>query len=169
MSKAAYDRTPDYYVITRALANFERSLISNSSYFDQYHFEGQKDALTDAQKRGLELFYSEKTNCNKCHSGPNFTNFAFENNGLYDNYPDEGRRRLTDLDSDEGLFKVASLRNVEVTGPYMHDGSMNTLSDVIDHYNTGGKNHPNKSAIIRPLNLTTQEKEGLVSLPFVIN
>ena len=163
MSKAAYDRTPDYYVITRALANFERSLISNSSYFDQYHFEGQKDALTDAQKRGLELFYSEKTNCFKCHSGPNFTNFAFENNGLYDNYPDEGRRRLTDLDSDEGLFKVASLRNVEVTGPYMHDGSMNTLSDVIDHYNTGGKNHPNKSAIIRPLNLTTQEKEDLLA------
>ncbi len=163
MSKAAYNRTPDYYVITRALANFERTLISNSSYFDQYHFEGQKDALTDTQKRGLELFYSEKTNCFKCHSGPNFTNYAFENNGLYDNYSDEGRRRLTDLDSDEGLFKVASLRNIEVTGPYMHDGSIKTLSEVIEHYNSGGKNHPNKSAIIRPLDLTRQEKEDLLA------
>lgn len=163
MSQAAYDRAPDYYVITRALANFERSLISNSSYFDQYHFDAQKDALTDAQKRGLELFYSEKTNCFKCHSGPNFTNYAFENNGLYTKYPDEGRRRLTDLDSDESLFKVSSLRNVEVTGPYMHDGSMKTLSDVIDHYNSGGKDHPNKSAIIQPLNLTTQQKEDLLA------
>ena len=163
MSKAAYDRVPDYYVITRALANFERSLISNSSYFDQYHFDAQTDALTNAQERGLELFYSEKTNCFKCHNGPNFTNYAFESNGLYDNYPDEGRRRLTKLDSDEGLFKVASLRNVEVTEPYMHDGSLKTLSEVIEHYNSGGKDHPNKSTIIRPLILTTQEKEDLLA------
>lgn len=163
MSQAAYDRTPDYYVITRAIANFERSLISNSSYFDQYHYEGQEDALTDAQKRGLGLFYSEKTNCFKCHGGPNFTNYSFENNGLYEDYSDQGRRRLTDLDSDEGLFKVPSLRNVEVTGPFMHDGSMITLSEVIDHYNSGGENHPNKSSIIRPLHLTTQEKKDLVA------
>lgn len=163
MSKAAYNRMPDYYVITRALANFERSLISNSSYFDQYHFDAQQEALSKAQVRGLKLFYSEKTNCFKCHSGPNFTNYAFESNGLYDNYSDEGRRRLTGLDSDEGLFKVASLRNVEVTGPYMHDGSLQTLSDVIELYNSGGKNHINKSTIIRPLNLTIQEKQDLLA------
>ena len=163
MSKKAYNRAPDYYVITRALANFERSLISNFSSFDQYHFGAQSDAITTAQKRGLELFYSEKTNCFKCHGGPNFTNYAFESNGLYDRYPDKGRRRLTELDSDEGLFKVASLRNVEVTGPYMHDGSMSSLSKVIEHYNSGGRDHLNKSTEIRPLNLTNQEKEDLLA------
>ncbi|MGB0850901.1 MAG: cytochrome-c peroxidase [Bacteroidia bacterium] len=163
MSKAAYDRVPDYYVVTRALANFERSLISSSSYFDQYLYDGQTDALTQSQKRGLELFYGEKTNCFKCHSGSNFTNYAFENNGLYDNYLDEGRRRLTGLASDEALFKVASLRNVEVTGPYMHDGSITTLPEVIEHYNSGGKNHLNKSIFIKPLNLTVQDKEDLLA------
>jgi cytochrome c peroxidase len=163
MSKAAYKRAPDYYVITRALANFERSLISNSSHFDQYHYYAQSDALTNAQERGLELFYSEKTNCFKCHGGPNFTNYTFDNNGLHDPYADEGRRRLTGLDSDEGLFKVASLRNIEVTGPYMHDGSIESLTEVIEHYNLGGEDHPNKSTVIHPLNLTTQEKEDLLA------
>lgn len=163
MSLKAYDRMPDYYVITRALANFERSFISDKSYFDQYHFDAQTDALSNSQKRGMSLFYSEKTNCSKCHSGPNFTDYSFENNGLYKNYNDEGRRRLTDLDSDEGLFKVASLRNVEVTGPYMHDGSVEALSEVIEHYNSGGKDHPNKSKLIHSLNLTNKEKEDLLA------
>lgn len=163
MSQKAYNRAPDYYVITRALANFERSLISDNSYFDQYHFDAQTDALSNSQKRGMALFYSEKTNCSKCHSGPNFTDYSFENNGLYEIYPDEGRRRLTQLDADEGLFKVSSLRNVEVTGPYMHDGSINTLAEVIEHYNSGGKDHPNKSKFIRSLNLTSQEKEDLLA------
>jgi cytochrome c peroxidase len=163
MSQKAYNRMPDYYVITRALANFERSLISDNSYFDQYHFETQTDALSNSQKRGMALFYSEKTNCSKCHSGPNFTDYSFENNGLYEIYPDEGRRRLTQLDADESRFKVASLRNVEVTGPYMHDGSINTLAEVIEHYNSGGKDHPNKSKFIRSLNLTPQEKDELLA------
>jgi cytochrome c peroxidase len=163
MSQKAYNRMPDYYVITRALANFERSLISDNSYFDQYHFETQTDALSNSQKRGMALFYSEKTNCSKCHSGPNFTDYSFENNGLYEIYPDEGRRRLTQLDADESRFKVASLRNVEVTGPYMHDGSINTLAEVIEHYNSGGKDHPNKSKFIRSLNLTPPEKDELLA------
>lgn len=163
MSLKAYNRAPDYYVITRALANFERSLISDNSYFDQYHFDAQTDALSNSQKRGMALFYSEKTNCSKCHSGPNFTDYSFENNGLYQNYNDEGRRRLTGEETDNGRFKVASLRNIEVTGPYMHDGSINTLVEVIEHYNSGGIIHENKSDLIRPLNLTPQEKDELLA------
>ncbi|NNJ56296.1 MAG: cytochrome-c peroxidase [Bacteroidia bacterium] len=163
MSMEAYNRIPDYYVITQALANFERSLISNSSPFDHFLFEGKSDAISKTQKRGMELFYSDKTNCFQCHSGPNLTNYAFENNGMYEQYADEGRRRLTGLDSDEGVFKVASLRNCEVTAPYMHDGSINSLEAVIDHYNSGGKVHPNKSAIMQPLNLSKEEKDDLLS------
>ena len=163
MSQKAYNRMPDYYVITRALANFERSLISDNSYFDQYHFDAQTDALSNSQKRGMALFYSEKTNCYKCHVGPNFTDYSFENNGLYKDYSDEGRRRLTEEETDDGRFKVASLRNVEVTGPYMHDGSLRTLAEVIEHYDSGGKNHKNKSELTQPLNLTQQEKDELLA------
>ena len=163
MSQKAYDRMPDYYVITRALANFERSLISDNSYFDQYHFDAQTDALSNSQKRGMALFYSEKTNCFKCHGGPNFTDYSFQNNGLYENYMDQGRKRLTEMESDEALFKVTSLRNVEVSSPYMHDGSLQTLRDVVDHYDSGGKSHQNKSELIKPLNLTNEQKEDLLA------
>ena len=163
MSMAAYNRVPDYYVITQALANFERSLISKTSPFDSYLFESESNAISTSQKRGMKLFYSDRTNCFQCHSGPNFTNYAFENNGMYENYPDEGRRRLTGLESDEARFKVASLRNCEVTAPYMHDGSINSLAEVIEHYNTGGKEHIIKSEHIRPLNLNTEEKEDLLA------
>ncbi|NNJ56180.1 MAG: cytochrome-c peroxidase [Bacteroidia bacterium] len=163
MSLEAYNRGPDYYVITQALANFERSLISKSSSFDKFLFQNQSDALTASQKQGMELFYSNVTNCFQCHSGPNFTNYAFENNGLYESYEDNGRRRLTGLESDEARFKVASLRNCEVTSPYMFDGSINTLEEVIEHYNSGGKVHPNKSEFLQPLNLTEKQKEDLLA------
>ncbi|PCJ64672.1 MAG: cytochrome-c peroxidase [Bacteroidetes bacterium] len=161
MSKSAYNRLPDYYVITRAIANFERELISNTSAFDQYHYEENLESLNQDETAGFELFYSKRTNCFECHGGSNFTNYSFENNGLYKEYPDIGRKRLTNLDSDESLFKVSSLRNVGITKPYMHDGSMATLKEVIEHYNKGGESHPNKSDFIKPLNLTKNEKMQL--------
>lgn len=159
--KLAYDREPDPYVITRAIANFERSFISGNSAYDQYAYQG-KPALSDAALRGMQLFNSSKTNCSQCHSGFNFSNYAFENNGLYVNYADSGRMRLTHLESDRALFKVPTLRNIAVTGPYMHDGSFKTLEAVIEHYNSGGKAHPNKNALIKPLGLSDQEKQDLV-------
>jgi cytochrome c peroxidase len=163
MSKEAYNRAPDYYVITRALANFERTLISGNSPFDKYTYQHQNGALNATEKAGMELFYSERTNCSNCHSGFNFTNYAFENNGLYESYDDEGRMRLTNSADDEALFKVPTLRNITVTAPYMHDGSMTTLKAVIDHYNKGGKEHHNKNKFVKPLNLTEQEKEQLIA------
>lgn len=118
--------------------------------------------MTDAQIRGMNLFFSERTNCSTCHSGFNFTNYAFENNGLYIQYADIGRMRLTLKEEDRALFKVPGLRNIEMTGPYMHDGSIQTLQQVIDHYQSGGMDHPHKNPILKPLDLTTPEQKDLI-------
>lgn len=163
MAQKAYQRMPDPFVITRALACFERSLLSGNSPYDQFTAQGQRAALTAAQKRGMALFFSEKTNCSTCHSGFNFSNYAFDNNGLYESYPDEGRFRLSRNPSDSALFKVPSLRNVAITAPYMHDGSLPSLRAVIEHYQSGGQSHPHKSPLIRPLLLTEREKKELIA------
>lgn len=162
MSQLAYEQPPSPFVITRALANFERSLLSGYSLYDQYTTY-DRAVLSATEIRGMNLFFSERTNCFSCHDGFNFSNYAFENNGLYENYPDPGRFRLTEEEEDRALFKVPTLRNVELTGPYMHDGSLSTLEEIVDHYNAGGANHPNKNALIRPLGLTETEKSDLVS------
>ena len=161
MAMDAYDRSPDAFVITRALACFERSLISGNSPYDQYTEKNITSAMTDAQIRGMNLFFSDRTNCSTCHSGFNFTNYAFENNGLYVEYGDVGRMRLTLKEEDKALFKVPGLRNIEMTAPYMHDGSLQTLQQVIDHYQSGGKNHPHKNPILKPLDLTPSEQKDL--------
>jgi cytochrome c peroxidase len=161
MSQDAYGRIIDAYVITHAIANYERSFISGNSAYDKFR-QGNNNALTPEQIRGMYLFFSRKTSCSSCHSAFNFTDYSFANNGLYEIYADSGRMRLTHLESDRALFKVPSLRNVEYTAPYMHDGSFNTLEDVVEHYNSGGENHINKSIHIKPLNLTNTEKRELV-------
>ncbi len=163
LSKEAYNREPDAFVITRSLANFERSLISGFSPYDQYANYGKWDALSQSEINGMELFFSDKTKCSQCHGGFNFTNYEFENNGLYEEYDDVGRFRFTGEDEDMARFKVPSLRNIALTAPYMHDGSMPALSEVIEHYNTGGKIHPNKNALIQPLNLSQKEKDELLA------
>jgi len=162
-AQECYGRTPDAFVITRAIAAFERTLISGDSKFDQFYFQGNDEALTDAEKRGLELFNSERLSCAKCHEGFLFTNQGFANNGLYEQYSDPGRFRLTGLESDRAVFKVPSLRNVGLTAPYMHDGSLKNLESVVSHYESGGKAHPNKSGLIKPFSLTQQEKVDLIA------
>lgn len=162
-SGKAYGREPDAFVVTRALACFERSLISGQSAYDTYLRTGDKAALSENARRGLDLFMSEKCACNHCHSGVLVSNFAFENNGLYEKYPTEGRYRLTELPSDLGKFKVPSLRNIALTPPYMHDGSMQDLETVIRHYESGGKAHVNKSPLIKGFTLTEKERKDLIS------
>jgi len=162
MAKAAYDQEPNAFVITRALAQFERSLVSGQSSYDLEYNYGLEGSMTASSLRGKALFESDRTSCSSCHSGFNFTNYAFENNGLYEIYDDNGRERLTQDPDDRALFKVPSLRNVEVTGPYMHDGSISSLSEVVDHYNSGGNGHMHQSGLIRPLQLTNEEKTDLV-------
>lgn len=163
LSWEAYDRAPDHFVITRAIACFERSLLSGNSRYDQYYFQKKNNALSPAERRGMDLFFSGKTNCSDCHNGFNFTNYAFENNGLYEEYADPGRFRLTGLEEDRARFKVPSLRNAALTAPYMHDGSVPTLEAVVEHYNSGGAGHPHKNALVRPLDLSEQERSDLVA------
>lgn len=157
MSLAAYDRVPDPYVITRAIATFERTILSGNSAYDQFTNLGKTDALTPDQLRGMNLFFSSKTNCSTCHSSFMFTDSRFANNGLYAEYSDLGRYRLTHDSADLALFKVPTLRNIALTGPYMHDGSLSTLTEVLNHYNSGGAGHVNQSELIKPLNLTNSE------------
>ena len=163
ISQKAYGRDIDYYVITRAIACFERTLISGNSRYDKFTYQGLTSSLTEMEVRGKELFFSNKTKCSTCHSDFNFTNYGFANNGLYETYQDEGRYILTGDPMDFSKFKVPSLRNVALTAPYMHDGSINTLTEVVEHYNGGGANNPNKDSSIQALNLSESEKQELVA------
>ena len=163
MSLDAYDRIPDAFVISRSIANFERSLISGFSPYDQYIHYNKESALSDAEIRGMNLFFSSKTNCSSCHGGFNFTNYEFENNGLYDEYNQEGRFRITGESDDLAKFKVPSLRNINETYPYMHDGSIEALEEIIEHYNRGGVYHVNKSELIKPLFLSDEDKSDLLN------
>ncbi|MFZ1705375.1 MAG: cytochrome c peroxidase [Saprospiraceae bacterium] len=163
MALKAYGNEINPFVITRAIANFERSLLSGTSTYDLFIQNKEAKNMTSDARKGMELFFSQKTNCNACHSGFNFTNYTFQNNGLYVDYKDVGRQRLTGKQEDQALFKVPSLRNISVTAPYMHDGSIKTLEEVVEHYNMGGQAHPHRSTMIRPLGLTSHEKRQLVA------
>jgi cytochrome c peroxidase len=172
--------------LTRAIAAFERSLVSGRSPFDRYVFDDDRDALTGAARRGMALFYSDAAGCGDCHSGINFagtfvtaaTNAPplFANTGLYDldgrgAYPaaDTGLLEETGLATDMGRFRVPTLRNVGLTAPYMHDGSVATLKEVVTHYANGGRHSapPTGSTLrdprIRRLNLGASERADLVA------
>ena len=163
MFREAYEREPDAFGISRAIASFERTLISGNSRFDQYEYQGIANALSEQEIRGKAVFFSDESKCSSCHEAPLFTNHAFENIGLYINYADSGRARISHLPEDNGKFKVPTLRNVELTAPYMHDGSLETLEEVVAHFNSGGVGHANQSADVKPLGLTAQEEADLVA------
>ncbi len=149
--------------ITRAISAYERTIISGNSPFDKYHFQGDDTALNDSEKRGMELFFSDKLNCSSCHTGFNFSNNTFQNNGLYVVYEDIGRMRI-EMDSvNYGKFKVPTLRNIEVTAPYMHNGSLNTLEEVIEHYAKGGMHGKYQSELITGFDITDSEKQDLIN------
>ncbi len=160
MSYSAYNWKPDAFVITRAISAFERTLISGDSKFDQQVYQG-KNVMNKAEKRGMDLFFNE-LNCVECHSGFNFTNYTTTNNGLYEVYADSGRQRVTRLESDRALFKVPTLRNIALTAPYMHDGSIATLEEVIAHYKSGGVIHKNKSDKLTPFTLSESQTADLI-------
>lgn len=163
MFQEAYKREPDAFGISRAIASFERTMISGESRFDRYYYQNDESALSEAEIRGMNLFMSSETKCESCHQLPLFTNFEYENIGLYTIYADSGRARITHLTEDRGKFKVPTLRNVEVSSPYMHDGSMQSLAEVVAHFNSGGVNHENQSGSVQSLALTNQEQEDLVA------
>jgi cytochrome c peroxidase len=161
--KEAYGTEPTPFALTRAIANFERSIIGGTSKFDRYDSIANPNVFNESEKRGMDLFFNETGDCFHCHGGFNFTDNSFHNTGLYEVYPDSGRALVTGIFLQVGSFKSPSLRNVALTAPYMHDGSLATLEEVLEHYNTGGKKHPFKSKLMRPLGLTEQDKKDLIN------
>ena len=160
-AKELYNRDLDAWVITRSLAAFQRILVSNNSRFDRY-LDGDMSALTEKEVKGWELF--QEFQCIECHSLPNFTNYQVYNNGLYLDYGiDQGRFRIAGDSSMIGAFKVPSLRNIELTSPYMHDGSMKKIEDVLSHYASGGSGHINEDMRIKKRAITSDQKLFLVS------
>jgi cytochrome c peroxidase len=163
-AKKIFNRAFDAYVLTRSISAFERTLISMNSRYDQFQ-RGNKRALNKSEQAGLKLF-TEKLYCTQCHPAPYFTTFIAENNGLYQNYEpitDKGRFRIHLDSNDIGKFKVPSLRNIELTFPYMHDGNLKTLEDVIAHYSKGGQRHPKQNKVIVPFQLNEQEHKQLIA------
>lgn len=164
-AKQIYNRNFDGFVITRALASFLRTFISDNSLYDQIENGTSNTAYSESQKKGKDLFFSSKANCSKCHAGIQFTDYSFRNNGLLDSYlnTDSGRERLTMDPLDAGKFRVATLRNIELTAPYMHDGSLPTLKSVLQHYANNGSSHKNEDLLIDQINLTDQEQEDIIA------
>jgi cytochrome c peroxidase len=159
LAKILYNRSFDPFVLTRAMSAFQRNIYQENSEFDDWKKNG---VIKDSSiVRGYKIF-NKDLNCAQCHSGNNFTNNSLENNGLYSVYKDFGRYNITGDSADIGKFKVPSLRNVSITAPYMHNGEFKNLSDVIQHYETGGKLHPNKSHHIQAFYLTELEREDLI-------
>jgi len=177
--------------VINAIATFQRSLISGNSKYDQVL--AGKTAFAPAEQRGRDLFFGDKAGCTQCHDGFNFTDQVmtaavptpskpFHNIGLYSvggtgAYPEPNRgvMELSGLYKDMGTFRAPSLRNVEVTAPYMHDGSVATLEEVLDIIAAGGRNittgahagdgrqNPYKSKLVKPLALTGQDKTDLIA------
>ena len=142
--------------VTRALATYVRTIRSGDSRFDRYA-AGNQRALSDLEKAGLSLFRG-KARCGLCHAGPNFTDESFHNTGIA--WKDG---RLSDEGAGEGKFKVPTLREVARTAPYMHDGSLATLEEVVDYYDRGGNPNPNLDLDLRPLNLSIDEKRAIIA------
>jgi len=163
LAREAYDREPDAYAISRALATFVRTLHSADAPYDRF-LQGDSTALSSLARQGLQLFSSDRLNCTGCHSGPLQTSNDFANNGLYKSYADLGRGLITMDSSDHGKFRIPSLRNVALTAPYMHDGSLSNLAAVLDHYeNINLSTAPLKSAKLRSFQLTPSEREALMA------
>lgn len=194
MFSAAFDDDDiNFDKINKALASFVRRLVSFNSPFDRYAYAMQDDALSESQIRGMDLFFSERLECHHCHGGFNFTQSTthekqlldrrpFHNTGLYNldgkgSYPlaDIGLSEITLDPNDMGAFRAPTLRNIALTAPYMHDGSISTLEEVIEHYNAGGRADKQfnnqtqvlkniyKSPFVKKLVLTSKEKSDLIA------
>jgi cytochrome c peroxidase len=160
--KAFGDDSIDLDRTVMAIATFERTIVSGNAPYDRYK-KGEKKALTPEQVRGMSVFF-DKAKCDRCHEGANFTLNAYANIGIGMDKPepDLGRYVVTKDPRDWGVFKTPTLREIEHTAPYMHDGSLKTLQEVVDYYDKGGTANKNLDAAIKPLHLTDQDKKDLV-------
>ena len=151
--------------VAQAIASFVRTLVSGNSPFDRFEHLGDTAALSESARRGLALFRG-RARCALCHTGGLFTDERFHNTGVTwrdGELLDSGRFVITGKNAHRGAFKTPTLRDVARTGPYMHDGSLATLEEVVDFYDRGGNINPYQDPDIQPLDLTLQEKESLLA------
>lgn len=153
-------------LVVKAIAQFERTLISNDSKYDR--FQRGETTFSPSERRGLVLFLTEKGDCFHCHvvASGLFTDQDHRNNGLDSVFVDPGRAEVTGRASDLGKFRSPTLRNIAVTAPYMHDGRFQTLEQVLDHYNSGGVGSASVDPLIRVgrgLGLSQQDKQDLIA------
>lgn len=164
--------TIDRYLVAKALAQYQRTLISSDSKYDQVM--NKEAVFTALEQRGFDIFFDARAGevsmgeCAHCHTDPLFTNLNYENNGLQYapdllSFADNGRGNVTGSRFDNGKFKVPTLRNIVLTAPYMHDGRMATLEEVLMHYNDGGHYAPNRDPQVRPLHLDDNDQQALIS------
>ena len=155
--------------IARAIAAFERTVVSGLSPYDRY-LSGETTAMPAAAQRGLEVFMG-KGRCVLCHAGPMLSDQSFHNLGvgMEQTVPDIGREAVTRSRHDRGRFKTPTLRNVALTWPYMHDGSARTLEAVLDFYDRGGGPNATLDPMMRPLGLTSRDKLDLVAFMEVLS
>ncbi|MCF8238616.1 MAG: cytochrome C peroxidase [Saprospiraceae bacterium] len=152
----------------KALAQFFRTLISSNARYDEAFSPGSGEFPTEEEQNGYDIFFTEKGDCFHCHGGILFTDNGFHNNGLDVDPSTEGRSLVTGNPNDLGKFKSPTLRNIALTGPYMHDGRYETLEEVIDFYSEGLKLSPTidplmKQAHLGGIHLTTKEKSDLIA------
>jgi cytochrome c peroxidase len=167
----AFGQEPSFVLVGKALASYVRTITAGASPFDRY-LAGQASALTAAARRGRTLFDGQ-ARCSTCHAGTFFSDEEFHNTGVAwrprvsgtpaDPHSDTGRFMVTGLEEDRGAFKTPTLRQVSMTGPYMHDGSMATLADVVAFYNQGGGRNRNLDHRLRPLHLSPEARADLVA------
>ncbi len=163
------DSTINFERIAKALASFERTIVSGNSPYDRYIL-GDKSALTKQQKAGLN-FFNGKGECAECHSGPNFTTEKFANLGIGMDQvnPDPGRETVTKKRGDFGKFKVPTLRDLAHRGPYMHDGRLKTLGEVLDFYAKGELPNPHLDTRLTPFYMDQQTKQDLLAFLAALN
>lgn len=154
MFERAFGTRPSPGAIVRALAAFQRTLIPP---------ENSPIILTAQAETGKNLFFSSRTSCSICHSGSRFTNNTYQDIGLSAQYDDPGRGRVTSMAADSGKFKVPGLSGISSTYPYMHNGSIRSLREVVEFYNSGGLHSPNQSPLVRPLHLSAAEIDALTA------
>jgi cytochrome c peroxidase len=170
--QSAFHRDANQEDVAGALASYVRSILSGDAPVDRY-MNGEGAALSERAKRGLQLFRG-KANCTACHVGPTFTDERFHNTGVAWSEPsassgqaggfqDEGRFAVSGKPADHGAFKTPTLREIARTAPYMHDGSVTTLEEVVDFYDAGGRPNPHIDREIQSLHLSVEEKQALVA------
>ena len=160
----AFDEGLSATTLAQALAAFQRALVRGNSPVDLFIHKHDHAALTEEQRHGMWVFDS-KGRCWRCHTAPQYTDEKFHNTGVsWGKSPsDLGRYETTKQEGDKGRFKTPTLRGVTLTAPYMHDGSLKTLEEVVDYYSRGGNTNPHLDTVIQPLNLSPDEKRSLVA------